>query len=90
MNKSDLIEHIASQADISKAAAARALDAVTGAVQSTLKKGETVALVGFGTFSMVKRPARTGRNPRTGEAVKIKARKAPKFVAGKALKDALN
>ena len=90
MNKSELIQHIASQADISKAAAERALDAVTLGVQNTLKRGGTVALVGFGTFSAAKRAARTGRNPRTGEDIKIKARKVPKFTPGKALKDALN
>lgn len=90
MNKTDLIEHIAHNADISKAAAARSLDATIAAVKSTLKKGGTVSLVGFGTFSVNKRAARTGRNPRTGEAVEIKAAKVPKFTAGKALKDALN
>lgn len=90
MNKTDLIEHIANQAEISKSAAERALNAVTGAVQSTLKKGGTVGLVGFGTWSVTKRAARTGRNPQTGAAIKIKARKVPKFSAGKALKDALN
>jgi DNA-binding protein HU-beta len=90
MNKTDLIEHIALNADISKAAAARSLDATIEAVKSTLKKGGTVSLVGFGTFSVNKRAARTGRNPRTGEAVEIKAAKVPKFTAGKALKDALN
>ena len=90
MNKSELVEHIANQADISKAAATRALDAVTGAVRTTLKKGGTVSLVGFGSFSVTKRPARTGRNPRTGAAIKIKSAKVPKFRPGKALKDALN
>ena len=90
MNKSELVEHIANQADISKAAAARALDAITGAVRTTLKKGGTVSLVGFGSFSVTKRPARTGRNPRTGAAIKIKSAKVPKFRPGKALKDALN
>lgn len=90
MNKSDLVDHIAEQAEISRAAAERALNAVTGAVQSTLRKGDSVTLVGFGTFSVAKRAARTGRNPRNGEPVKIKARKVPKFSAGKALKDALN
>lgn len=90
MNKSELIEHIASEADISKAAAQRALDAVTGAITKTLKKGGTVALVGFGTFGVSKRKAREGRNPKTGEAIKIAARKAPKFSPGKGLKEALN
>ena len=90
MNKSELVEHIANQADISKAAATRALDAITGAVRTTLKKGGTVSLVGFGSFSVTKRPARTGRNPRTGEPMSIKASSQPKFKAGKGLKDAVN
>lgn len=89
MNKTELIDHIAKSADISKAAAGRALDSVISAVKTTLKKGGTVTLVGFGTFAVGKRAARTGRNPRTGEAIKIKAAKLPKFRAGKALKDAL-
>lgn len=90
MNKSELIERMASDADISKAAAERALESFTTSVQSTLKKGGIVALVGFGSWSVTKRAARTGRNPKTGEAIKIKARKAPKFTPGKAFKDALN
>ena len=90
MNKSELIEHIAKQADISKAAAGRALEALIGGVKSTLKKNNSVTLVGFGTFSVTKRAARSGRNPRTGAAIKIKAAKVPKFRAGKGLKDALN
>ncbi len=90
VNKTELIEHIATQADISKAAANRALEAVIGAVKTTLKKGNDVSLVGFGTFAVTKRPARVGRNPRTGAAIKIKAAKVPKFRAGKALKDHLN
>lgn len=89
MNKSELIEHIAKQADISKAAAGRALEAMIGGVKSTLKKGNSVSLVGFGTFSVSKRAARTGRNPRTGASIKIKAAKVPKFRPGKALKDGL-
>ena len=89
MNKSELIEHMATQADISKAAAGRALDALIGGVRHTLKKGGTVSVVGFGTFSVTKRAARSGRNPRTGAAIKIKASKVPKFRPGKALKDAL-
>lgn len=89
MNKSELIEHIAKQADLSKAAAGRALDAVIGGVKTTLKKGGTVSVVGFGTFSVTKRAARSGRNPRTGATIKIKASKVPKFRPGKALKDAL-
>lgn len=89
MNKSELIEHMAVQADISKAAAGRALDAMVAGVKSTLKKGGTVSIVGFGTFSVTKRAARSGRNPRTGATIKIKASKTPKFRPGKALKDAL-
>jgi len=90
MNKSELIEHIATQSDISKAAAGRALDALIGTVKTTLKKGSSVTLVGFGTFAVSTRAARTGRNPRTGEAIKIKKAKLPKFRPGKALKDAVN
>ncbi|MQR01498.1 HU family DNA-binding protein [Glaciimonas soli] len=90
MNKTELVEHIAIKAEISKAAAARALDAVIGAVKTTLKKNGSVTLVGFGTFSVGKRAARVGRNPRTGDAIKIKAAKVPKFKPGKGLKDAVN
>lgn len=90
MNKTELIEHIAQQADISKAAATRALEAVIGGVRTTLKKGGSVSLVGFGTFAVTKRAARAGRNPRTGDTIKIKAAKIPKFRPGKALKDAIN
>jgi DNA-binding protein HU-beta len=90
VNKTELIEHIANNADLSKAAAARALESTIDAVKKTLKKGGTVSLVGFGTFAVGKRAARTGRNPRTGAAIKIKAAKVPKFRPGKALKDALN
>jgi DNA-binding protein HU-beta len=90
VNKSDLIEHIAAQADISKAAAGRALEALIGGVKATLKKSGTVSIVGFGTFAVSKRAARTGRNPRTGTAIKIKSAKVPKFKPGKALKDAVN
>ena len=90
MNKTELIEHIAKNADISKAAAGRALDATIGAVKSTLKKGGTVALVGFGTFAVTKRAARKGRNPRTGAEIKIKAARIPRFRPGKGLKDAVN
>jgi DNA-binding protein HU-beta len=89
VNKGELIEHIAGEADISKAAAGRAIDAFIGAVKNTLKKNGTVTLVGFGTFAVGKRAARTGRNPQTGAALKIKASKVPKFKAGKALKDAI-
>ena len=90
MNKSDLIDAIADSADISKAAAGRALDAAVEAVKKALKKGDEVTLVGFGSFYVGKRAARTGRNPRTGATIKIKAAKVPKFRAGKGLKDAVN
>ena len=90
VNKTELIEHIAKNADISKAAAGRALESMIGAVKTTLKKGGSVSLVGFGTFAVTKRAGRTGRNPRTGATIKIKAAKVPKFRPGKALKDALN
>ena len=90
MNKSQLIDKIAAGADISKAAAGRALDAIIASVTESLKEGDDVALVGFGTFAVGKRAARTGRNPRTGDTIKIKAAKVPKFRPGKALKDALN
>ena len=90
MNKTELIEHIAMNADLSKADATRALEATMGAITTTLRKGGAVTLVGFGTFAVGKRAARTGRNPRTGAAVKIKAAKVPKFKAGKGLKDAVN
>ena len=90
VNKSELIDQIAKSADLSKAAAGRALDATIAAVKSSLKKGGMVTLVGFGTFYVGKRAARTGRNPRTGTSIKIKAAKVPKFRAGKGLKDAVN
>jgi DNA-binding protein HU-beta len=90
VNKSELIEHIARQADISKAAATRALEAVIGGVKTTLKKGGSVSIVGFGTFAVTKRAARIGRNPRTNEPIKIKSAKVPKFRPGKGLKDAVN
>nr|WP_281350027.1 HU family DNA-binding protein [Pandoraea anhela] len=90
VNKTELIDHIAKEADVSKAAAGRALDALVGAVKRSLKKGDDVTLVGFGTFYVTKRAARTGRNPRTGEAIKIKAAKVPKFRPGKDLKDNVN
>jgi len=90
VNKTELIEHIAGKSDISKAAASRALASIIDAVKKTLKKGDTMTLVGFGTFSVTKRAARTGRNPRTGAALKIKAAKVPRFKPGKGLKDALN
>jgi len=90
VNKSELIDQIATSADISKAAAGRALDAAIAAIKTTLKKGGEVTLVGFGSFYVGKRAARTGRNPQTGATIKIKAAKVPKFRAGKALKDAVN
>ena len=90
MNKTELIDHIAKQADISKAAAGRALEAIVGGIRGSLRKGNSVTLVGFGTFTVGKRAARTGRNPRTNEAIKIKAAKVPKVRPGKALKDSLN
>ena len=90
MNKTELIDHIATSADISKAAAARALDAMIDGVTTTLAKNDSVTLVGFGTFTVGDRAARTGRDPRTKEPIKIKAAKVPKFTAGKALQDAVN
>ena len=90
MNKADIIEHIATSAEVSKSAAERAVDALVGAVKTSLKKGGMVTLVGFGTFYVGKRQARTGRNPRTGETLNIAASRVPKFRAGKALKDAIN
>lgn len=90
MNKSELIDAIAASADISKAAASRALDGAMNAVKKALKKGDMVTLVGFGTFYVGKRAARSGRNPRTGATIKIKAAKVPKFRAGKALKSSVN
>ncbi len=90
MNKSELIDAIAESADISKAAAGRALDAVISSVAGALKNGEQVVLVGFGTFSVKERAARTGRNPQTGEPIEIAAARIPGFKAGKALKDAVN
>lgn len=89
MNKSELIDAIAAQADISKAAAAKALDGMIASVTDALKKGDTVTLVGFGTFYVGERAERSGRNPKTGETIKIAAARSPKFRAGKALKDAL-
>lgn len=90
MNKSELIDVIAEEADLSKASAGRALDAMLDAVTNSMKNGDTVTLVGFGTFSSRHREARTGRNPRTGEEIKIKASNVPVFKPGKALKDAIN
>jgi DNA-binding protein HU-beta len=90
VNKTELIEEIAEQADISKAAAGRALDAFTDSVTGALKDGDQVALVGFGTFAVRDRAARNGRNPQTGATIQIAAAKVPAFKAGKALKDACN
>ena len=90
MNKAELIEVIAKDAKLSKAAAQAALDATIAAVVKAVTKGDSVSLVGFGSFSSGKRAARTGRNPQTGETIKIAAAKVPGFKAGKALKDALN
>jgi|TARA_B110000046_G_scaffold183623_1_gene220114 DNA-binding protein HU-beta len=90
MNKAELIDAVADSAELTKAAAGKALDAAIAAVTKALKNGDTVTLVGFGTFSVRKRAARMGRNPRTGEPLKIKASKVPGFKAGKALKDAIN
>ena len=90
VNKSELIDAIARHADISKAAAGRSLDAMVNSIKNSLKKGDIVTLVGFGSFYVGKRTARQGRNPRTGATIKIKAARVPKFRAGKALKDSVN
>ncbi len=90
MNKQDLVSKVAESADISKQKAASAVDAVIDAIKKSLKSGEDVRLVGFGTFSVSNRAATTGRNPRTGEPIKIPASKQPKFKAGKELKEAVN
>ena len=90
MNKGELIEKMAAAAELTKADAGRALDAFVDEVTRALKKKEDVTIVGFGTFAVAKRKARTGRNPATGEEIKIKASTAPKFRAGKSLKDAVN
>ena len=90
MNKSELIDTIAEGADISKAAAGNALESAIEAIGQSLKKGDSVSLVGFGTFTIKHRPARMGRNPRTGEAIQIKAANVPGFKAGKTLKDSVN
>lgn len=90
MNKTELVAVMAENAGISKKDAEKALNAFTGAVTDALKKGDKVQLVGFGTFEVAERPEREGRNPRTGETMKIAASKAPKFKAGKALKDSVN
>lgn len=90
MNKSELIDAIASGADISKASAGRALDSMVDTITESLRKGDPVALVGFGTFSVKDRAARQGRNPQTGATIQIPAAKVPGFKAGKGLKDAVN
>ena len=90
MNKQDLISQIADQADISKQKAGVALDATLDAIRNSLKKGDDVRLIGFGTFSVANRAATEGRNPRTGEKIKIPASKQPKFKPGKDLKEAVN
>ena len=89
MNKSELIDHIAEAADLSKADAARALEATIAGITAALQKGEQVSLLGFGSFLVGERAARTGRNPQTGEELQIAASKQAKFRPGKALKDAL-
>ena len=89
MTKAELIEKMAKDADVSKAAAGKALDSLIEGIVKSVKKGNKVALVGFGTFALSKRKARKGRNPRTGETISIKAAKVPKFSAGKAFKDAV-
>ncbi len=90
MNKAELIDAMAKSANLSKADSKRALEAVTGAITKSLKKGDKVALIGFGTWSITKRTARTGRNPQTGAAIKIAAKKVAKFKAGAALAKAVN
>ncbi len=90
MNKNELVAAVADSADISKADAGKAVDSVFDAVSDALKGGDDVRIVGFGTFSVASRAASTGRNPRTGETIQIKASKQPKFKAGKGLKDAVN
>jgi DNA-binding protein HU-beta len=90
MNKNDLVDAVAERTGLARSDAARAIEAVLGAVTDALKAGDTVALSGFGSFVAKTRAARTGRNPRTGEALSIPASRAPAFKAGKALKDALN
>jgi DNA-binding protein HU-beta len=90
MNKSELIDAVADASNLSKADAGRAVDGIVSSVTNALKGGDSVSLVGFGTFSVRDRAARTGRNPRTGESIQIKASKNPAFKAGKALKDAVN
>ncbi len=90
MNKADLIDAVAESAGLSKAGAERAIDGTLAAITGALKQGQSVTLVGFGTFKVGKRAARAGRNPRTGAEIRIEAARVPKFSAGKALKDAVN
>ncbi len=90
MNKAELIDQVASEADLTKADASNALEAVLNAVGSALSKGDSISLIGFGTFSVSGRAARSGRNPRTGETIQIAASKQVRFKAGKALKDKVN
>jgi DNA-binding protein HU-beta len=90
MNKSDIIDAIAQAADLTKIDAAKALDAMTASITGALSSGDSVTLIGFGTFKVSERAARTGRNPQTGAELQIAARKAPIFSAGKALKDSVN
>lgn len=90
MNKNDLISYVADNADMTKTDAAKAVDGVFDAITSTLQGGNEVRLTGFGTFSVTARKATTGRNPRTGEAIQIKASNQPKFKAGKGLREAVN
>lgn len=90
MNKADLVDVVAKSAGISKSASEKALEGALNAIKGALKKGQSVTLVGFGTFRVGRRAARVGRNPRTGEEIRIDAAKVPKFNAGKALKDAVN
>jgi len=89
MNKAEFIESVADKAGLTKADAGRALDGIVATLGKALKKGDSVSLIGFGTFSVKKRAARTGRNPATGEAIKIKTSKSPSFKPGKAFKDAI-
>jgi DNA-binding protein HU-beta len=90
MNKSELIDAIAASADLPKATATRALDATLSAISTALDKGDSVSLIGFGTFAVKERAARDGRNPKTGETIKIAAAKVPGFKAGKSLRDSVN
>jgi len=90
MNKSELIQAVAEAADIPKSTAAKAVDAMVESIKKKLSEGDTITLIGFGTFTVRERAARTGRNPRTGDPINIKAAKVPVFKPGKALKDAVN